>query len=182
MQHDERARATDAEERAIPVLPARDLVRTRRFYQRLGFRDVSAVEGVRDHHDYLVLRAGSVELHFFLWPELEPGASAAFCDIDTEDADALHRLWSRLGLPEEGCPRLSPIADTPWGRRRFVMVDPDGNRLSCGQRRARPQDAAMREDDDGADDPDAALDRRATGAARPAPQARRPEPAPAAPV
>jgi catechol 2,3-dioxygenase-like lactoylglutathione lyase family enzyme len=162
MQQDERASAeADRSARAIPVLPARDLVRTKRFYQRLGFRDVGGALGLSDWpDDYLVLRAGAVELQFFLWPDLDPEQSAALCDIDTEDADALHRLWSRLGLPDDGFPRLSPIADTPWGRRRFVMVDPDGNRLSCGQ-------AARR-------------GRAFTDEARLGSAARRPAPAPAA--
>ena len=164
MQHDERVSArADRSARAIPVLPARDLVRTKRFYQRLGFRDVGGALGLSEWpDDYLVLRAGVVELQFFLWPDLDPERSATLCDIDTEDADKLHGLWSRLGLPDEGFPRLSPIADTPWGRRRFVMVDPDGNRLSCGQ--------TVRRDD--------AL----TGEARLGSAARRPAPAPAAPA
>lgn len=111
---------------------------TRRFYARLGFRVAGGPERARD---YLVMRAGHLELHFFHWPDLEPASSSALCHVSVEDADALHRLWSRLDLPEDGAPRLTPIADTPWGMRRFAIVDPDGNCISCGQAPA-PQGAS----------------------------------------
>ncbi len=52
--------------RAIPVLPMRDAQRTLAFYARLGFASVGHVEWP---DDYLVLRAGDVELHFFRWDD-----------------------------------------------------------------------------------------------------------------
>lgn len=115
--------------RAIPVLPVRDTGRTLNFYERLGFSSA----GPREWADeYLVLRAGEVEIHFFRWEDLDPESSAALCHISVPDVDALHRLWSPLGLPQSGIPRLLPVADTPWGMRQFALVDPDGNCLSCG--------------------------------------------------
>ena len=113
--------------RAIPVLPMRDAQRTLAFYARLGFENVGADEWP---DDYLVLRAGAVELHFFRWPDLEPARSSALAHISVRDADALWRVWSRLGVPAEGFPRLTAPVDTPWGVRRFALVDPDGNGLS----------------------------------------------------
>lgn len=79
-----------------------------------------------------MLRAGEVEIHFFHWDDLDPLASGALCHIRVGDADALHRLWAPLGLPEEGVPRLTAPNVTPWGVRQFALVDPDGNCLSCG--------------------------------------------------
>ncbi|MDB5572746.1 MAG: glyoxalase/bleomycin resistance/extradiol dioxygenase family protein [Hyphomicrobiales bacterium] len=118
--------------RAIPVLPVRSTHQTKRFYERLGFRDVGHPDW---SHDYLIVRAGDVELHFFRWPDLEPESSAALCHIRVENADELHGMWSPLGLPQEGVPRLTPVADTPWGVRQFALVDPDGNCISCGHPR-----------------------------------------------
>ena len=120
------------QERAIPVLPARCLNRARCFYARLGFR---VAEG-EAAPDYLVLRAGGVELHFFPWPDLEPARSSALAHMRVPDADALWRRWSRLGIPQDGFHRLTAPADTPWGVRRFALVDPDGNCLSWEQARS----------------------------------------------
>ena len=122
------AQERDEQERAIPVLPARCLNRARFFYARLGF----FAEG-ETAADYLVLRAGGVELHFFAWPDLEPARSSALAHMRVPDADALWRRWSRLGIPQDGFPRLTAPADTPWGVRRFALVDPDGNCLSWEQ-------------------------------------------------
>jgi len=115
--------------RAIPVLPSRDTRRTLDFYRRLGFANAGAEEWP---DDYLVLRAGEVEIHFFRWDDLDPHASAVLCHLRVADADALHALWAPLGLPDAGVPRMSGLSDTPWGVRQFALVDPDGNCLSCG--------------------------------------------------
>ena len=114
--------------RAIPVLPSRDTRRTLAFYQRLGFSSAGADEWP---DDYLVLRAGEIELHFFAWDDLDPHASAALCHLRVPDTDALHRLWAPLDLPREGVPRMTRVNGTPWGMRQFALVDPDGNCLSC---------------------------------------------------
>lgn len=114
--------------RAIPVLPTRDTARARAFYERLGFANTGDEDW---SEDYLVLRAGEIEVHFFRWDDLDPHAPGGLCHIRVPDADALHRLWSPLGLPDTGAPRLSAISSTPWGVRQFALVDPDGNCLSC---------------------------------------------------
>jgi catechol 2,3-dioxygenase-like lactoylglutathione lyase family enzyme len=41
-----------------------------------------------------------------------------------DDVDALYREISERGITGEG-----PPEDAPWGRREFIVVDPDGNRL-----------------------------------------------------
>jgi catechol 2,3-dioxygenase-like lactoylglutathione lyase family enzyme len=115
--------------RAIPVLPMRDAQRTLAFYNRLGFANIGAQEWPGD---YLVLRAGEVEIHFYKWDDLDPHGHGALCHIRVGDVDALHRLWAPLDLPHEGAPRLTPVTNTPWGMRQFAIVDPDGNCLSCG--------------------------------------------------
>jgi catechol 2,3-dioxygenase-like lactoylglutathione lyase family enzyme len=119
-----RAPAEDAQ--PIPVLPVRCTQRSKTFYARLGFRTQPDGES----EDYLVLRAGVVELHFFRWPDLAPAGSSALAHVRVRDADALWRAWARLGIPGDGAPRLTAPADTPWGLRRFALVDPDGNCLS----------------------------------------------------
>ena len=117
------------DEPAIPVLPVRCTMRAKAFYEKLGFRPVPGSCGASD---YLILRAGKVEVHFFHWPSLEPESSKALQHIRVHNADALHRAWSRVALPARGVPRMTPLADTPWGVRQFALVDPDGNCLSFG--------------------------------------------------
>lgn len=112
---------------AIPVLPARCTARAKAFYERLGFRASRS-----SAPDYIVLRAGEVEVHVFHWPSLEPENSQALQHISVRDADALHQAWSRVQLPAHGLPRMSALSETPWGARQFALVDPDGNCLSFG--------------------------------------------------
>ncbi len=117
-------------ELAIPTLPCRSLILTLGFYGRLGF-GVRASMGGTDA--YAILERGTLELHFFEMPWLDPDESYAGCYIRVDDLDALHEDFSRiLQLPDFGIPRLSPIEQKPWGMREFHLVDPDGNLLRVG--------------------------------------------------
>ena len=100
-----------------PILPVRDLHRSEVFYRRLG------LQATFHHPDYLIMRAGPVELQFGRVPEPAPVS----CYVDTEDAG---RLWTRFhSLGVEG---LGPVEDFDYGMREFVLTDPDGNRLRVG--------------------------------------------------
>jgi catechol 2,3-dioxygenase-like lactoylglutathione lyase family enzyme len=102
---------------AIPILPVSDLRRTEAFYQRLG------LQATFRHPDYLIMRAGSVELHF----GREPDPAPASCYVDTDDA---RRLW--MELHARGIEGLGEVEDFDYGMREFVLTDPDGNRLRIG--------------------------------------------------
>lgn len=115
---------------AIPILPCRDLDATLAFYGALGFSiDFEQL----DPSPYAIVTFAAAELHFAgrAAPAVERLAGAY---LRVENADAVHRAWSRLGLPAEGAPSVSDIADRDWGMREFELVDPDGNRLRVGQR------------------------------------------------
>ena len=114
---------------AIPVLPSRDLDETVAFWGLLGFELVFEQE---DPDPYAILAWGAVELHFFGHSGVEPAGSLAGCYLRVDDADVVHRSWRTLDLPGAGIPRLSEIADRPWGMREFEVVDPDGNRVRVG--------------------------------------------------
>ncbi|MDF1504820.1 VOC family protein [Roseisolibacter sp. H3M3-2] len=117
-------------EHATPILPARDIREARDFYQRLGFTagyfDPDASNG------YVILRRGDVDVHFFAHREVEPTTSHAGCYWYVADADAWHREFSALGLPDRGIPRLTAPEDRPWGMREFALVDPNGNLVRVG--------------------------------------------------
>src|SRR5688572_4712778 len=116
---------------AIPILPARDLVETRAFYERLGFETVGwwpeAFGG------YAILTKGDLELHFFRFAALDPATSYAQCYWRVPDVDALYREMTSIGV------RVNAPDDRPWGMREFALGDPNGTLVRIGQRLAEGQ-------------------------------------------
>lgn len=108
--------------RAIPILPSLDIARTRAFYEEsLGFSGQ-----LYEEEDYLILRRGEIELHFWLTEDKKlPPVSSAY--IRGRDVPALHADFARRGAP-----KLSEITARPWGMTEFYLWDPDGNLLRFG--------------------------------------------------
>ena len=98
--------------RAIPVLPTRDTQRTLAFYQRLGFANAGAEEW---SNDYLVLRAGEVEIHFFRWDDLEPLGSGALCHIRVATTRMRCIACGRRSACRRKARRASPRSTTRRG-------------------------------------------------------------------
>jgi catechol 2,3-dioxygenase-like lactoylglutathione lyase family enzyme len=122
------------EEFAAPIMPARDLAATLAFYGRLGFE----VVGDRwESYRYLIVRRGSLELHFWEHPDVDPLTTDFSCYLFVRDADALHAEWHGLGVPTDPATgsRLMPPVDTDYGLREFALVDPNGNLLRVGSGR-----------------------------------------------
>lgn len=119
------------EEYAAPILPSRDLQRTLAFYARLGFESRGAAP---ETHGYVVLARGTVELHFYDAPGVDPLTTDAMCYVRVRDADALHAEWERVGVepdPSTGSRLVAPV-DTDYGLREFALVDPSGNLVRVG--------------------------------------------------
>ena len=118
-------------ESAVPILPSRNLEETLAFYTRLGFE----LQGAPiDKYRYLIIGRGSIELHFWDAPDIDPLTTDASCYIRVDDADALHRDWLKVGIesdPVTGS-RLMPPVDTDYGIREFALVDLSGNLLRVG--------------------------------------------------
>jgi catechol 2,3-dioxygenase-like lactoylglutathione lyase family enzyme len=115
---------------AVPILPARNLVETRAFYERLGFETVGWWPD--GFGGYAILERGNLELHFFAFPDLDPFESYAQCYWRIAELDDLHAELRQLGLPAEGIPRLTPVESKPWGVREFALVDPNGTLVRVG--------------------------------------------------
>jgi catechol 2,3-dioxygenase-like lactoylglutathione lyase family enzyme len=115
--------------RAVPIFPAQDFDATASFYRPLGFE-----ERGRWPREYLILRSGGVELHFFFQADLDPLANDHGCYVRVGDADALHREWSSADVwsdtPSQG--RLVAPVDTDYGQREFAAIDPNGNLIRVG--------------------------------------------------
>ncbi|GAA2632309.1 VOC family protein [Actinomadura fulvescens] len=118
---------------AVPILPSRDLNETLDFYGRLGFTSEGAPP---EKHGYVILSRGTVELHFWHDPDVDPLSTAASCYLHVRDVDALHRAWAEIGVPSDPATgsRLVPPADTDYGMREFALVDRSGNLLRVGSR------------------------------------------------
>jgi catechol 2,3-dioxygenase-like lactoylglutathione lyase family enzyme len=116
---------------AVPTLPSRDLEETLAFYARLGFKNRG---GPHEEWGYLILGRGTIELHFFAEPGVDPLATAAGCYLRVPDADALHAEWRRIGVEADAATgsRLQQPVETEYGMREFALVDPSGNLLRVG--------------------------------------------------
>ena len=120
---------SDMADKVIPILPSGSLDQTVDFYGRLGFQIAARYE---KPDEYLIVRRGDVELHFFPWPEIDPWSSIAGCYLRVDDASEWYDAWADLGIPDSGIPRLTNPTNRD-GVREFALVDPDGNLLRVGQ-------------------------------------------------
>lgn len=119
------------DEYAVPIPPSRDLGETLDFYARLGFEQRGPAP---ETYDYLILVRGTVELHFWHQPDVDPLATAGSCYLHVADARALHRQWAEIGVPNDPATgsRLEPPTDTDYRMREFALVDRSGNLLRVG--------------------------------------------------
>ncbi|TDC81633.1 VOC family protein [Actinomadura sp. 7K507] len=116
---------------AVPILPSRNLNETLDFYARLGFE----LRGVPpEQFGYLIVCRGTVELHFFQDPDVDPLTTSSGCYVHVRDADALHHTWDEIGVPADRATgsRLEPPRDTDYGMREFALIDRSGNLLRIG--------------------------------------------------
>jgi lactoylglutathione lyase len=114
--------------RAFPVVYARSVAQTARFWQRLGFVQFFELPG-QDEPGYVGLRRGTAELAVVAleWPKgqygLDLGNGPRFeMFVYVTDVDALVPQ-----LRAEGVTILRDPADMPWGERIASVADPDGN-------------------------------------------------------
>src|SRR5687768_12392201 len=116
---------------AIPILPARDLDETRRFYEALGFGTAGLCSS--DFGGFAILVRVDLSMHFFRYDDLSPTENYAQCYWRVKDVDALHAECQKADLPRSGVPRLDGVGDKPWGMREFAIVDPNGNLVRIGR-------------------------------------------------
>lgn len=115
-----------------PVLMARDVTVSIRFYEDLGF--ALLFQDTQDAPKYAGVRRDNVELHL-QWGDPEQWAHAgdrpAYRFL-VDDVDGLYREFvasGRIGAQtSQGSPWAMP-AETPWGTREFHLRDPGGNVL-----------------------------------------------------
>jgi catechol 2,3-dioxygenase-like lactoylglutathione lyase family enzyme len=111
-----------------PKLPMRDKSKTRSYYiDQLGFRIVGSAE----HDNYLIVAKEGIEIHFFLFKDLDPLQNYGQVYIRSNDIEADYESMQQTaaGIHPNGA-----LQARPWGQREFHMLDPDHNLLTFGQR------------------------------------------------
>jgi hypothetical protein len=108
--------------RCIPVLASLNIDESHDFYvNQLGF-----AETVYRDHDYLILRRGEMELHFWLAKDrIHPENTS--CYIRGGQIVALYDEFKSRRVP-----KLSDFAVRPWNMKEFYVHDPHGNLLRFG--------------------------------------------------
>ncbi|MCD9855473.1 VOC family protein [Epilithonimonas sp. JDS] len=109
----------------IPKLPMRSKETTRNYYVQLGF-EASA----NDFEGYLMMKNGTLEIHFFEFKDLIPTENYGQIYIRTSDVDALYNyfLGKNINIHPAGS-----ISEKSWGQKEFSLLDPDNNLITFGQ-------------------------------------------------
>ncbi|MFC8680381.1 bleomycin resistance protein [Microbacterium ureisolvens] len=117
-------------ERAVPILPSRDLTETLSFFERLGFENRGAPP---EEWQYLIIGRGTIELHFTEDASVDPLRTAAMCYLYVDDAQRVYDDWADLVEPDRATgSRIERPVDTDYGMREFAVVDRSGNLLRIG--------------------------------------------------
>jgi catechol 2,3-dioxygenase-like lactoylglutathione lyase family enzyme len=108
-------------ERAVPILPADDLVTAKTFYvDGLGF-SVTFEVSEDGRSGLLGLERGTIQLT--LDSPMKGHGREACVSLHVDDTDAYYREWSaRVTV-------LRAPRDEEWGARTFDLIDPCGNTL-----------------------------------------------------
>ena len=110
-----------------PKLPMRNKNITRDFYVRqLGFHTLTGA----DYDNYLINEKDNIQIHFFLYENLDPQTNYGQVYIRTNQIDQLYKnlLNQKVAIHPAG-----HLADRPWQQREFSLLDPDNNLLTFGQ-------------------------------------------------
>jgi len=100
---------------------------TRTYYiDKLHFKEI----GNTSFPDYLMLEKDAVQLHFFLFKELNPYENYGQVYIRTNQIERLYQTYLDYKV------RIHPngfLAKKPWGQIEFSILDPDHNLITFGQ-------------------------------------------------
>jgi hypothetical protein len=110
---------------AVPVLPARDVAISARWYA-----DNLAFEVMHVEDRYAIVERDRVGVHFWGPSGIDPADSDTMYRIRVEGIDELYVECDARGLvlPDQ------PLESKPWGARQFAILDGDGNLLTFFER------------------------------------------------
>ncbi len=110
-----------------PKLPMRNKAATKDFYvNKLGFRDI----GAQDLPAYMMLMLDRIEIHFFLFADLDPKENYGQVYIRTTHIDDLYLQLQKIGVAIHPNGQMQV---KPWRQKEFSILDPDNNLLTFGE-------------------------------------------------
>lgn len=110
-----------------PKLPMRDKAASRAYYvDLLGFEEL----GMSDFKEYLMVKKDNIEIHFFLFKELDPKENYGQIYIRTNNISGLYQWYIDNKVPIHPNGMLQA---KPWGQVEFSVLDPDNNLITFGQ-------------------------------------------------
>jgi hypothetical protein len=110
-----------------PKLPMRNRAVTRNFYvEQLGFSEFG--NGI--YQEYLMVEKDQVQIHFFLFRDMDPKENDGQVYIRTDNIDEWYQFALEKKLP---IPKAGYLEEKPWGQKEFSVLDPDHNLLTFGQ-------------------------------------------------
>ncbi|PQA53446.1 bleomycin resistance protein [Siphonobacter curvatus] len=110
-----------------PKLPMRHKQLTKEFYLKtLGFEQV----GSDAFDDYLMVRKDQIEIHFFLFTDLDPAQNYGQVYIRTNPIETFYEslIEQQVSIHPAG-----HLERKPWGPKEFSLLDPDSNLLTFGE-------------------------------------------------
>ena len=110
-----------------PKLPMRDQSITKDFYlNKLGFQQFGNI----DYEGYLMVQKDEIQIHFFVFPDLDPTQNYGQVYIRTNQIDLLYKEMpeNNIGIHPAGYLQIKP-----WGQKEFSILDPDNNLLTFGE-------------------------------------------------
>lgn len=110
-----------------PKLPMRNKSITKDFYvNKLDFNEF----GTTNYDHYLMLEKDTIQIHFFLFEDLQPTENYGQVYIRTDNIDNFYQslLDKKTRIHPNGY-----LETKPWGQKEFSILDPDHNLLTFGQ-------------------------------------------------
>ena len=77
-----------------------------------------------------MLLKDNIEIHFFLFNELDPRQNYGQVYIRTDDINSWYQTATEKSID---MPTAGRLQVKPWGQKEFSLLDPDNNLLTFGQ-------------------------------------------------
>lgn len=111
-----------------PKLPMQDKQETKNYYVgKLGFEQV----GSDDYPDYMMMRKDDIEIHFFLFKEINPKENYGMVYIRVS---GIEEFYQNLQNAHVEIHPNGNLQTKPWGVKEFALLDPTSNLLTFGEK------------------------------------------------
>jgi uncharacterized glyoxalase superfamily protein PhnB len=109
--------------RIIPEVRSNNIAATRNFYTNMLGLVIDMEEG-----DFLMMSSpANLSAQLIVNDNGHPGLPPGFA-VDVGSVERLQQIYQLI--TEHGLPIVEPLADKPWGIRRFSLIDPNGVRVT----------------------------------------------------